>query len=35
MADASSDELDERIRRCIREELTNNNAGVDRNSTTH
>ena len=29
---ASSDDLDERIRRCIREELTNNNAGVDRNS---
>jgi hypothetical protein len=34
MADASRDELDERIRRYIREELTNNN-GVDRNSTTH
>ena len=34
MADArnNSDDLDERIRRCVREELTISNAGVDRNS---
>ena len=34
MADArnNSDDLDERIRQCIREELTISNAGVDRNS---
>ena len=34
MVDArnNSDDLDERIRRCIREELTINNTGVDRNS---